>query len=42
LAVTQPSELFAVAEQKLDLETRPIQLHQVVYDLFREFLGPTF
>jgi hypothetical protein len=29
LAVTQAGELFAVAEQKLDLETRPIQLHQL-------------
>lgn len=29
LAVTQPGELFAVAEQKLDLEPRPIQFHQL-------------
>lgn len=30
LTVTQPGELFAVAEQKLDLETRCVQLDQLV------------
>ena len=29
LAVTQPGALCAVAEQKLALEPRPIQLHQL-------------
>jgi hypothetical protein len=29
LAGTQASELFAVTEQKLALETRPLQLHQL-------------
>jgi len=29
LAVTQPGALFALAEQKLDLEPRPLQCHQL-------------
>src|SRR4051794_38159910 len=29
LTVTQPSELSAVAEEKLNLEPRPVELHQL-------------
>ena len=29
LTVTEPGELFAVAEEKLDLEPRPVELHQL-------------